>query len=140
MAIRKTPIWTWIIPGEPRAEDEAEWFERGGKWLVYGGLSEMEALAERIEGYVEAGEVVSAKYWNASETSAMCIYSLDRDRRQTLSIIRRMGFEPTAWEYDYGRCRNWRRPSFLLSALYKLRILLRTFGPIGALRFIFSAL
>ena len=136
--IIKKPIWTWIVP---KREDEELplWKEHGGKWLVYGGLSEMERLAGEIDRLVESRAIVSAKFWNASSVSAMCVYSLYLDREKTKKILLDLGFRPTAWEYDYARMKNWTRPRFFLSAFYKLRILLRTFGVFGTLRFIVGA-
>jgi len=136
--IKKTPIWTWILPGAG-GEDTFDWREHGGKWLVYGPLDEMERLAGEIDKEVQRGNIVSAKYWNAPKTSAMCIYSLDRDNPKTLEILKLLGFRPTAWEYDYARRKNWTRPRFFLSAFYKLRILIKTFGVKGTLRFIVGA-
>jgi hypothetical protein len=138
--IKKTPIWNWIIPSEGGIHDDSEWIATGGKWLVYGSLDEMKRLAAKLDNLIESGKIVSAKYWNASETSAMCIYSLDRDNTETRKILQGLGYTPTAWEYDYARSKNWTRPRFFLSAFYKLRILLKTFGVRGAIRFIVGAL
>ncbi len=99
----------------------------------------MRELAIELDKYVEMGDLASAKYWNASEASAMCVYSLDRDNKKTKKILARLGFKPVAWEYDYARKKNWWRPRFFLSAFYKLRILLKTFGLIGTFRFIVGA-
>ena len=99
----------------------------------------MERLAAELDKQVESGNIVSAKYWNASETSAMNIYSLDRDNTETKQILSELGYKPTAWEYDYARSKNWTRPRFFLSAFYKLRILIKTFGVRGSIRFIVGA-
>ncbi len=99
----------------------------------------MERLAAKLDKLVSKGEIVSAKYWNASETSAMCIYSLDRDNNKTRQILSELGYKPIAWEYDYARSKNWTRPRFFLSAFYKLRILIKTFGVREAIRFIVGA-
>lgn len=137
--IKKTPIWTWIVPEAGDGHDDSEWVEHGGKWLVYGGLGEMERLASELDKLVESGKIVGAKFWNASKASAMNIYSLDRDNPKTKQILLGLGYTPTAWEYDYARSKNWTRPRFFLSAFYKLRILLKTFGFFGAVRFIVGA-
>ena len=63
--IIKRPIWTWIVP-EREDEELPLWKEHGGKWLVYGGLSEMERLSSEIDRLVESRAIVSAKFWNAS--------------------------------------------------------------------------
>lgn len=137
--ILKRPVWTYILPGQPRAELKG-WTEEGGKWLVYGSLNRIEELAHGVEHYVESGEIVSAKYWNASDKrSAMCVYSLDSERDRTRAVLTVLGFKPTAWEYDYARRKNWTRFEFFVSAFYKLRILLTSFGIRGTLRFIAGA-
>jgi len=136
--LMRMPIWTWVLPERERAE-EVDWREHGGKWIVYGSLSEMERLALELDGYVQSGEVSCAKFWNAGPESALCVYSPDHRREGTRRILAGLGYTPVAWEYDYARRKNWTRPRFFLSAFYKLRILLRSFGPIGALRFIVSA-
>lgn len=136
--IKKTPIWTWILP-DNQTEESSSWKENGGKWLVYGSLDEMEGLSSDLDRHIQMGDIVSAKFWNASETSAMCVYSLDRDRDRTKHALMGLGFRPTAWEYDYARKKNWTRPRFFLSAFHKSLILVRTFGVFGALRFIIGA-
>lgn len=136
--LKEMPIWTWIV-SENESQDESIWRVHGGKWLIYGNLFEMERLGHKLDKYVENGEITSAKFWNAGKTSAMCVYSLDRNREKTKRILFDLGFKPTAWEYDYARIKNWTRPRFFLSAFYKLRILLRTFGIFGTLRFIIGA-
>ncbi len=137
--LKKTPIWSWIIPSDGGLHDDSEWMEHGGKWLVYGSLGEMERLAAELDKLVESRKIVSAKFWNASELSAMCIYSLDSDNAETKQTLIDLGYTPTAWEYDYARRKNWTRPRFFLSTFYKLRILIKTFGVLGALKFIVGA-
>jgi hypothetical protein len=137
--IKKTHIWSWIIPSEGGIHDDSEWIASGGKWLVYGSLDEMKRLAAKLDNFIELSGIVSAKYWNASETSAICIYSLDRDNTETRQILLGLGYTPTAWEYEYARRENWTRPLFYLSAFYKLRILIKTFGVFGAIKFILRA-
>jgi hypothetical protein len=136
--IKVTPIWTWIVP-EKDIREISSWKEHGGKWLVYGNRAKMEELGNILDQYLEAGDITSAKFWNASNASAMCVYSLDRDNERTKKILLNHGFKPTVWEYDYARIKNWTRPRFFLSAFYKLRILLKTFGIKGTLKFIVGA-
>jgi hypothetical protein len=110
-----------------------------GKWLVYGSLNEIERLAKEMDRLVESREIVSAKFWNATNVSAMCVYSLAHESEKTRKIFLQLGYIPLAWEYDYNKRKNWTRPRFFLSALYKLRILIKTFGFVGAIKFIFRA-
>jgi hypothetical protein len=136
--LKKSYIWTWILPEAPWAELPPGWKDRGGKWLVYGSLKDIERLASKLDISVQRGEVDSAKYWNASETSAMCVYCWEEEKGRTRKILEDFGFKPTAWEYDYARRKNWIRPEFHISAFYKLRIVLKTFGVKGSLKYIFS--
>lgn len=136
--LKKMPIWTWIIPRNDE-KNHSGWEEHGGKWLIYGSLNEIERLAKEMDRLVESREIFSAKFWNASDASAMCVYSLDHESEKTRKILLNLGHSPLTWEYDYGRRKNWTRPRFFLSAFYKLRILIRTFGFFGAIKFILGA-
>jgi hypothetical protein len=136
--LRKSSIWTWILPEVPWEELPTRWKERGGKWLVYGSLNEIEGLGKELDVLVQRGEIDSAKYWNASETSAMCIYCWEEEKESKRKILEEFGFKPKAWEYDYARRKNWVRPEFHVSAFYKLRIVLKTFGVRGTLKYILA--
>lgn len=116
-----------------------EWEESGGKWLVYTDKAKIESAEKEIEGFVERGEIEAAKYWKLSKDSALCIYSLDKDREKTRKILLDINLKPSVWEYDYARAKNIWRPRFWLSAFRKLRILISTFGIAGAIKFIVSA-
>lgn len=126
---KKIPNWTWILPSGEWIGLPEGWKEHGGKWLVYGGLDEMERLAKDVDTLVEKRKIDSAKYWISSERySAMCVYSWDRDKEKTRKLLVDLGFKPTAYEYDYARRKNWTRLEFFISHLYKARILLKSFS------------
>ncbi len=134
------PNWTWILPSGEWIGLPPGWKERGGKWLVYGSLDEMKRLADVVEPLIEEREIDSAKFWTSSDKrSAMCIYSWEGDKDKTRTIIEGLGFKPTAFEYDYARRKNWTRPEFFISHVYKLRILLKSFNPVELMRFLFES-
>jgi hypothetical protein len=56
--IKKTSIWTWILPDENWEGLPQGWIEHGGKWLVYGKLGDMERLAGKIDGLIQKKELV----------------------------------------------------------------------------------
>jgi len=141
--IREDFFWRWIVR-ESRAEEaseekEREWEAHGGKWLVYTDRERIENVEKEIERFVESKDFEAAKYWRLSRLSALCVYSLDKDRERARKILLAMGLKPSVWEYDYARTKNIWRPRFWLSAFRKLRILISTFGVAGTIKFIISA-
>lgn len=143
--IREDFFWRWIFREKKEREEaekkaqSTEWEESGGKWLVYADKEKIEKAEKEIEKFVEKGEIEAAKYWKLSKPSALCVYSLDKDREKTRKILLSMNLKPSVWEYDYARSKNIWRPRFWLSAFRKLRILISTFGIFGTIKFIFSA-
>jgi hypothetical protein len=130
----ETKFWTWIIPKEPR--EPKNWAEHGGKWIVFGKKEKFMALAKEIEPYIERGEIESAKYWNW-DTSALCVYSLDKDREKVREILLRHGLKPRVWDYDYAHHKNIIRPlNWTVSHFSKLWVLLKSFGIRGTLQFL----
>lgn len=130
----KTEFWTWVLPGKQR--EPKDWEEYGGKWIVFNKKERMEKLAKQLEPYVERGEIESAKYWNW-DTSALCVYCLDKDRDRVKLILSEHGFKPRVWDYDYAHLKNITRPlNWTVSHFSKLWVLLRSFGVRGTLRFL----
>lgn len=137
MRRHKDRLWTWLIPEEPRRIDEEEWARSGGKWIVFDKEKEILDLAEKLAPFVDSGEVASAKYWNG-DPSAVCVYSLDRDREKTWSILKRLGAgDSIVWEYDFAWDKNIREPlEFLFSWSSKFRTIVQSYGVFGTLRLI----
>lgn len=137
MRRHKDRLWTWLLPDEPRRIDEDEWERRGGKWIVFDKEERILDLAEKLAPLVDSGEVVSAKTWNG-DPSAVCVYSLDRDREKTWGILKRLGAgDSIVWEYDFAWDKNIREPlEFLFSWSSKFRTIVQSYGVFGTLRLI----
>ncbi len=130
----RTQFWTWILPSKER--ESKGWEEYGGKWIVFDGKDRFEAFARVLDPYIERGEIESAKYWNW-DTSALCIYCLDKDRDRVKEILVKHGFKPRVWDYDYAHLKNITRPlNWTVSHFSKLWVLIRSFGIRGTLRFL----
>jgi hypothetical protein len=130
-------LWTWLIPEAERNPDRSLWIRHGGKWIIFDRLQKVVELAERLGPFLESGEVEGAKYWN-KDPSALCVYSLDRDRESVGAILDSLGAgRDRVWEYDYAWDKNIRSPlTFLYSWFSKLTTILRSYGISGTLRLI----
>ena len=69
MRQRKDEIWTWLLPDEPDEIDRSTWFRSGGKWIVFDDEDRIKNLAKKLEPYIDAGEIKSAKYWNGNPSA-----------------------------------------------------------------------
>ena len=109
----------------------------GGKWIIFDSLKKVVELAERLSPFLESGEVEGAKYWN-KDPSALCVYSLDRDRKRVGALLDSLGAgRDRVWEYDYAWDKNIQSPlTFLYSWFSKLTTILRSYGIAGTLRLI----
>jgi hypothetical protein len=131
----KDALWTWLLPEGPRPVDMDRWKSHGGKWIVFDRKDRILALARKISPFIDSGEVESAKYWNG-DPSALCVYSLDRDRDKVLSILKELGAKGAmVWEFDYAWDKNIGRPiDFAFSWFSKFRTILQSYGLLGSLR------
>ncbi len=107
----------------------------GGKWIVFDPKERILALAEALQPYIDAGEIVGAKCWNG-DPSAVNVYCLDRDREKTRLLLDRLGAgHSRVWEYDYAWEKNIRKPfNFTYSRGLKFTTILRSYGMLGSLR------
>lgn len=130
-------LWTWLIPETERKSDRSEWVRHGGKWIVFDAKEKILGLAERLGPHLDAGDVDGAKYWNG-DPSAMCVYSLDREKGRVGALLDKLGAGwDRVWEYDYAWDKNIRSPlTFLYSWYSKLSTILRSYGIAGTLRLI----
>jgi hypothetical protein len=133
----KDLLWTWLIPEEARNPEHAEWVRHGGKWIIFDRRERIVDLAERLGPHLESGEVEGAKYWN-EDPSAICVYSLDRDRERVGALLDSLGAgRDRVWEYDYAWDKNIRSPlTFFYSWFSKITTILRSYGISGTLRLI----
>ena len=134
-------IWTRLLPEKPREIDGSAWFTENGKWIVFDGQSRILDLAGKLAPYIDAGEIESAKYWKG-DPSAINVYSLDRGRAKTRSILKDLGARSVlVWEYDYALGKNLHAPfPFACSWSSKFRTILRSRGFCGSLRLLGEAL
>ena len=57
------------MPDEPDESDRSTWFRSGGKWIVFDDEDRIKNLAKKLEPYIDAGEIKSAKYWNGNPSA-----------------------------------------------------------------------
>lgn len=141
MRQRKDEIWTWLLPDEPDEIDRSTWFRSGGKWIVFDDEDRIKNLAKKLEPYIDAGEIKSAKYWNGNP-SAINVYSLDRERWRTRTILKDLGARYVlVWEYDYAWGKNLLSPfTFAYSWFSKFRTILNSRGVAGSMQLLKEAL
>ncbi|MEW6109553.1 MAG: hypothetical protein AB1632_10365 [Nitrospirota bacterium] len=130
----KDILWTWLLPDIRRDVNKGEWVKHGGKWIIFDRKDRIEKLAQGLEPFIDSGEIESAKYWN-KDPSAICVYSLDRDREKTWTILKKLDAgKSRVWEYDYAWDKNLQNPvNFLYSWISKFRTILQSYGLIGTL-------
>ncbi len=133
----KDMLWTRLLPETERSINKEEWTRHGGKWIIFARKDSIELLAEKLGRMIDSGEIESAKYWN-EDPSAICVYSLDRDRGRVWDILKGIGAgNDKVWEYDYAWDKNIQNPvNFIYSWFSKFRTILQSYGLAGTLRLI----
>jgi hypothetical protein len=131
----KDDIWTRLLPDQQREIDRSRWSRNGGKWIVFDDGDRIKGLAGKLAPFIDAGEIMSAKYWNG-DPSAINVYSLDRDRWKTRKILKDLGARYVlVWEYDYAMDKNLRSPfTFAYSWLSKFRTIIQSRGLAGSMQ------
>lgn len=137
MRTRKDLLWTWLLPDTTRAVDAGEWTRHGGKWIIFDKMDRILHLSEGLIPYIDSGEIESAKFWN-KDPSAICVYSLDKDRGKVLDILESLGTgNKRVWEYDYAMDKNLKDPvTFIYSWTSKFRTILQSYGIVGTYRLV----
>ncbi len=138
---REDKFWIRLLPDVPAETDHQQWVQHGGKWIVFNKKEMTERLAGKLESYIDAGTIASAKYWKG-EPSAICVYSLDSEKVKTRQILEDLGAGRTrVWEYDYAWDKNLRSPlSFFYSQSSKLRTIVKSYGCRGSWELLKEAL
>ncbi len=133
----KDMLWTWLLPDTRREIDREEWMRHGGKWIIFDRKDRIAALSEKLRPLIDSGEIESAKYWN-EDPSAICVYSLDREKERVWEILRGLGAgNDKVWEYDYAWDKNIQSPvNFMYSWFSKFRTIFQSYGLAGTLRLI----
>jgi hypothetical protein len=137
----KDDIWTRLLPDTQREIDISTWSRSGGKWIVFDDEDRILDLAGKLAPFIDAGEIVSAKYWNGNP-SAINVYSLDRDRWKTRKVLKDLGARYVlVWEYDYAMDKNLRSPfTFAYSWFSKFKTILQSRGLSGSMQLLKEAL
>lgn len=135
MKVNREKIWTWFLPDQPKNIYHEDWLKNGGKWIIFGRKERIDALAEALRLYIDAGNIVGAKSWNG-DPSALNVYCLDRDREETKLLLNRLGAgHSRVWEYDYALDKNVRRPlDFAYSWGLKFMTIFRSYGIRGSIK------
>jgi hypothetical protein len=122
------------MPDVRTSINEDEWIRHGGKWIIFDRREKIVRLADDLGPFIDSGEIQSAKYWK-KDPSAICVYSLDRDREKVWEILTRFGtWDVRVWEYDYAFEKNIRNPvNFMYSWFSKFRTILQSYGVVGTL-------
>lgn len=133
----KDILWTWLLPDAERDINREEWIRYGGKWIIFDKKDRIVALAEKLRLLIDSGKIQSAKYWN-EDPSAICVYSLDRDKKKVWDILKGLGAgNDKVWEYDYAWDKNIQNPiNFMYSWFSKIKTILQSYGLAGTLRLI----
>ena len=133
----KDLLWTWLLPDVRRNIDRQVWTRSGGKWIIFDSKNRIVDLAGKIGLLIDSGKIESAKYWN-KDPSAICVYSLDRDKEKTWDILKELGAgTDRVWEYDYAWDKNIQNPvNFIYSWSSKIRTILQSYGLAGTLQLI----
>lgn len=137
----KDMLWTRLLPNDQMHIDRKEWIQHGGKWIIFDRKYRILALSEKLAPLIDSGEIQSAKYWN-KDPSAICVYSLDRDKDKVWDILRKLGAgDSKVWEYDYATGKNLQNPvPFLYSWFSKFRTIIQSYGIAGTIRLITEVL
>lgn len=69
----KDDIWTRLLPDTERLIDTSTWLRSGGKWIVFDDEDQIKILAGKLAPFIDAGEIVSAKYWNGNPVQSTSI-------------------------------------------------------------------
>ncbi len=130
----KDMLWTWLLPDAQGGMNREEWLRHGGKWIIFDKKGRIVALAEGLGPLIDSGKIESAKYWN-KDPSAICVYSLDRDKDKVWDILKGLGAgNDKVWEYDYAWDKNIQNPvNFMYSWFSKLTTILKSYGLAGTL-------
>lgn len=137
MRLREDMLWIWLLSDTAMGMDAEEWMKHGGKWIVFDSKERIQHLAEGLRFYIDSGQIESAKYWK-KDPSAICVYSLDRDKEKTWDILKMLGAgDKKVWEYDYAMEKNLADPiAFIYSWTSKFRTILQSYGIVGTFRLV----
>lgn len=111
--------WVWLSRRHSQQgvyycpENQREYFEHWGKWLIFNSATQIRSLAEKLDPYIDQGEIDSAKF-NREPSQigrgdcVMCVYCDDRDKERIWIILRSIGLSKRIWKYDQQTYEDWK--------------------------------
>jgi hypothetical protein len=93
-------------------ESYAEYYEHWGKWLIFRDAKTIREIAGKLDDYIDAGLIDSAKFnREPSEIgkgeSVLCVYCDDRDRERVWTLLLNIGAIKRIWKYDKQTLADW---------------------------------
>ena len=110
--------WVWLMRSNSLQgvyycpDNGKEYIEHWGKWLVFDSAIAIRSLAEKLDEYVDQGEIDSAKF-NREPSNigrgdcVMCVYCDDRDKDRIWKILHSLGVLKRIWKYDQQTLVDW---------------------------------
>jgi len=99
------------LHGEPLTNKQ--YLEHWGKWLVFGTREEVEALAKKLDPFVEERKVPAVKYDRKLiaefqlNRCVMCVYCHDQQRDEVWNILAGLGVKDKAWMFERETLEKW---------------------------------
>jgi hypothetical protein len=85
-----------------------------GKWVFLGEKEELDVMAEKLDPYVENGEIPCIKYdrspqkWFDLEQCVMCVYCDKRQRDKVFNILAKFGVKGKRWVPESEVIDKWK--------------------------------
>ena len=90
-----------------------EYLESWGKWVFFGTVEELDALAKKIDPFVEQKVIPAAKYdreeireFQLGEC-VMCVYCDVRQRDEIWHVLASLGVEDKIWVFEKETMERW---------------------------------
>lgn len=106
-----------------------EYLESWGKWVFFGTVEELDALAKKIDSFVEKKVIPAAKYdreeipeFQLGEC-VMCVYCDVRQRDEIWHILVSLGVKDKAWVFEKETMERWLPGGHLLETWIKRKCL-----------------
>ncbi|MDY6880192.1 MAG: DUF4125 family protein [Desulfatiglans sp.] len=122
--------WIYINPSNPNLPYKTQWdfpttkedyLEHWGKWVIMESKETLDALAAKLEPYVEDRSIYSIKYDQTpqefiglGDALGMCVFCDDRDRDRVWGILAQEGVTEKAWYYERQTLDMWKPGGMLM--------------------------
>jgi hypothetical protein len=115
---KKNEYWVSIERSQDKtgvlyySNDNKEYLEHFGKWLIFGNPKYIKDLAIKLDCYIDKGEIDSAKYNRKPSPvgrgeCVMCVYCDDRDKDRVWNILSLLEVKKKIWKYDQQTYKDW---------------------------------